>query len=56
MSWRLPIRTNALCPRFVPLELPGCEAANVDVELVEAWIVAIVCELNLELQLVFSHR
>jgi hypothetical protein len=29
----------------------------VDVELVEAaWIVAIVCELNLELQLVFSHR
>src|SRR6266436_2008344 len=40
---------------LVSLELPGGEAADVDVELVEARIVAIPSELNLELKLGFRH-
>jgi hypothetical protein len=34
---------------LAPLELPGCETSDVDVELVEAWVVAIAGELDLEL-------
>ena len=40
---RLPLRS---------LELPRGEAADMDVELVEAWVVAVTSELDLELQLV----
>src|SRR5438093_7879623 len=36
---------------FPPLELPGREAADVDVELVQPGIVPIAGELNLELHL-----
>ena len=39
-------------PALGALELPGCEAANVDVELVHPRIVAITCELNLKLKLI----
>jgi len=38
------------------LELPGGEASDVDVELVQAGIVTIAGELNLELHLVSFHR
>jgi hypothetical protein len=41
--------------RLVPLELPGREAADVDVEPVETGLGTIVFELDLELQLVTSH-
>jgi len=34
---------------LVALELPGREATDVDVELVQAGIVAVISELNLEL-------
>jgi len=40
---------------LVPLELPRREAPNVNVELVEPWIVAIPSKLNLELQLILGH-
>ena len=38
------------------LELPRGKAAEVDVELVQAWVVAIVGEFNFELQFVRSNR
>jgi hypothetical protein len=38
-----------------PLELPGGEAANVNVELIEAGVVAIVGELDLELHLLLRY-
>jgi hypothetical protein len=45
--WRLRLRA---------LELPGGEAAKVNVILVESGIVAVARELDLELQLVLGHR
>jgi hypothetical protein len=38
------------------LELPGREAPDVEVILVDPWVGAIVRELDLELQLVMSNR
>jgi hypothetical protein len=35
-----------------PFELPGREAPDVDMVLVQAWIVPVMAELNLELHLV----
>jgi len=41
--------------QVVPLELPGREALDMDVELVEAEVVAVAGELNLEIQFVVLH-
>jgi hypothetical protein len=41
--------------RSVPLELPRGEAPDVDVELVEARVVAVASELDLELQLILGY-
>ena len=45
MSWRI-----------LPLELPGCEAADVDVEVVKAGEIAVSGELNFKLKLLFRDR
>jgi hypothetical protein len=45
-------QAHALVTVPPPLKLPGREPANVDVELVEAGVVAIMGELDLELHLV----
>src|SRR5882724_882465 len=45
-----------LVPVPPPLELPGREAADVDVVLVEARVFAVVRELDLELQLALRYR
>src|SRR5882724_12085544 len=44
-----------LVPVPPPLELPGREAPDVDVVLVEARVVAVVRELDLELQLALRY-
>ena len=49
------IQAHALVTVPPPLKLPGREAANVDVELVEAGTVAVMRELDLELHLVLCH-
>jgi hypothetical protein len=41
---------------LVPLELPGREAPNVNVELVEAWALSVVSELDLELHFILLDR
>ena len=38
------------------LEFPGREATDVDVKLIETWVVAVAGELNLELKLGLRHR
>src|SRR5687768_17202449 len=47
---------DALVPVLSPLELPGREAPDVDVELVEPGAVAVTRELDLELHLVGLYR
>jgi len=46
------VRSSARLLEGPPLELPGREAPDVEVELVEPWVVVITSELNLELHLV----
>ena len=48
-------RRDADLLQVVPLELPGREALDMDVELVEAEVVAVAGELNLEIQFVVLH-
>jgi hypothetical protein len=52
---------SVLAPALPALELPGCEASDVDVEFVQSGVVTIAGELNLELQLILldglaAHR
>jgi hypothetical protein len=47
--WTLALSSSLDARRLVPLELPGREAPDVDVELVEARVVAVVGKLDLEL-------
>jgi hypothetical protein len=46
---------DALLERLISLELPRSKAPHMDVELVQAWRVAIVGELDLEFELVLRH-
>jgi len=46
------VRSSARLLEGPPLELPGREAPDVEVEFVEPWVVVITSELNLELHLV----
>ena len=46
------MRSSARLLEGPPLELPGREAPDVEVEFVEPWVVVITSELNLELHLV----
>jgi len=52
-GWVLTGRVRTLAR--TSLKLPRGEAPDVDVELVEARVVAVSCELNLELQFILRH-
>jgi hypothetical protein len=51
-----PLVVSAVQLSLCPLKLPRRKAADVDVKLVEPRGVAVMSELNLELQLVARHR
>jgi hypothetical protein len=41
---------------LLPLELPRCKTPDVDVVVVEPWVIALMGELHLEFHLVRVHR